>query len=211
MYRVKEVFYTIQGEGLNAGRPAVFLRFTGCNLWSGREEDRHKGPSCSRWCDTDFLGTDGPNGGEFRSPSELADKLAGVGPVGLVVVTGGEPLLQFDISLARVLSERGWEVAVETNGTIPVNATLRSFVPHVCVSPKPNTNLKQSSGTELKLVWPQPGTDPDRFTGLDFEHFFLQPLDDCDRDENTRRCVDYVKAHPRWRLSIQTHKLIGVP
>lgn len=204
MYRVKELFYTVQGEGLNAGTPAVFLRFSGCNLWSGRPGDR--GLSCSAWCDTDFLGTDGPGGGVFADPGELADAVGRTGPVGLLVCTGGEPLLQLDFPLVRVLRDRGWTLAVETNGTHPVPPGFD----HVCVSPKVGAKLRVHAGAELKLVWPQPGIDPEQYPGLDFRHFFLQPLGGPAREANTRACVEYVLGHPRWKLSLQTHKFAGL-
>ena len=209
-YTVKELYYTLQGEGAQAGRAAVFLRFAGCNLWSGREDDREQGPSCSRWCDTDFVGTDGPGGGKFATPRELAAAVANRWPGGggpFVVCTGGEPLLQLDAALVEALHAAGFEVAVETNGTrLPPPG-----VDWVCVSPKAGADVVLRHGDELKLVFPQPGAEPERFEDLDFRHFFLQPMDGPDRVRNTRLVTDYCLAHPRWRLSLQMHKLIGIP
>jgi 7-carboxy-7-deazaguanine synthase (Cx14CxxC type) len=206
-YKVKEAFYTLQGEGAQAGRAAVFLRFTGCNLWSGREEDRD-GAVC-HFCDTDFVGTDGTNGGRY-SRSECADLVAGLWPGGgrpYVVCTGGEPLLQLDEPLITALHDRGFEVAVETNGTLPVPAGID----WVCVSPKAAAGLAVSTGDELKLVFPQtePEAQPERFTSLDFQHFFLQPKDETGTD-HTAATVAYCMAHPRWRVSLQTHKIMGI-
>jgi 7-carboxy-7-deazaguanine synthase (Cx14CxxC type) len=211
-YSVKETYYTLQGEGANAGRAAVFLRFTGCNLWSGRAADRGKGPGgCSAWCDTDFLGTDGPGGGRFDAPEALARHVtatwAGAGPERrFVVCTGGEPLLQLDEPLLAALHVQGFAVAIETNGTRPVPPG----VDWVCVSPKAGAELAVRQGNELKLVFPQQGVDPDAFTGLRFEHFLLQPLDGPQRDAHTRLAVRYCLEHPRWRLSLQTHKFLGI-
>lgn len=211
-YSVKEVFYTLQGEGANAGRPAVFLRFSGCNLWSGREEDR--AAATCRFCDTDFLGTDGPGGGRFGTASELADAVAGAWAAEtggqqrrFVVCTGGEPLLQLDPELIGALHHRAFEIAVETNGTLPVPAG----VDWVCVSPKAGTKLVACAGNELKLIYPQAGAEPESYEGLDFQYFFLQPMDGPARNENTAQAVRYCLEHPRWRLSLQTHKLIGIP
>ena len=208
-YSVKEIFLTVQGEGGQAGRPAVFMRFAGCNLWTGREQDR-AGAVCT-FCDTDFVGTDGPGGGKFRTPDALADAVAttwraGDGPR-LVVCTGGEPLLQLDAALIDALHARGFEIAVETNGTIEAPAGID----WICVSPKADAPVAQTRGHELKLVYPQPGVDPARFEGLDFERFYLQPMDGPARDANTQAAVAYCLSHPRWRLSVQTHKYIGVP
>lgn len=208
-YRVKELFYTLQGEGRNAGRAAVFCRFTGCNLWSGREEDR--ATAACRFCDTDFRGTDGPGGGVFADAGELADAIAATwqgGPGGrpLVVFTGGEPLLQLDEALTSAVRGAGFEVAVETNGTRPAPPGID----WVCVSPKAGADLVLRAGHELKLVFPQPGAEPDRFAGLDFAHFYLQPMDGPDAAKNARLAVDYCLAHPRWRLSVQTHKVLGI-
>jgi 7-carboxy-7-deazaguanine synthase (Cx14CxxC type) len=212
-YSVKEIFYTLQGEGAQAGRAAVFCRFTGCNLWSGREADRAKGPGgCSRWCDTDFVGTNGPGGGRFNDANTLADRVAATWPDRTqgrpyVVCTGGEPLLQLDEVLIEALHARGFEVAVETNGTLPVPRG----VDWVCVSPKAGGSLTQTRGDELKLVFPQAGIDPATFESLDFTRFFLQPMDGPARVENTARAVRYCLDHPRWRLSLQTHKVTGIP
>ncbi len=217
-YTVKEIFYTLQGEGANAGRPAVFCRFTGCNLWTGREEDRHR--AVCTFCDTDFVGV-GSDGGRFATADALADavlarwprvehaadggsRAAGGRP--LVVCTGGEPLLQLDEPAIDALHRRGFEVAVETNGTRPAPASLD----WICVSPKADAPLVQRSGHELKLVFPQPLAPPERFESLAFDHFMLQPMDGPDAEENTRLALAYCLAHPRWRLSLQTHKLLGI-
>lgn len=212
-YAVKELYYTLQGEGAQAGRAAVFLRFAGCNLWSGRDSDRSKGPGgCSVWCDTDFVATNGPGGGHFDTALELAAAVARTWPglcAGrpLVVCTGGEPLLQLDDALVAALHGRGFEVAVETNGT----KTPPRGLDWLCVSPKAGSDLVTRAGNELKLVFPQEGAEPDRFEHLDFAHFFLQPMDGPTRDRNTERAVAYCLEHPRWRLSLQTHKLVGIP
>ena len=206
-YAVKEIFLTLQGEGMQAGRRAVFLRFAGCNLWSGREQDRAEA-QCT-FCDTDFVGTDGEGGGRYTT-SELAARVRetwGEGERPLVVVTGGEPMLQLDSGLIDALHEAGFEIAVETNGTLPAPAGLD----WVCVSPKAGTEVVQRSGDELKLVWPQAGIDPETLLGWDFRHFLLQPLDGPEREESTAAAIDYVMRHPRWRLSLQTHKLLGLP
>lgn len=211
-YSVKEIFYTLQGEGANSGRAAVFCRFAGCNLWSGRERDRSK--ALCRFCDTDFRGTDGEKGGKYRSAAELADRIAVTWPVQtgngvppFVVCTGGEPLLQLDDYLVEALHARGFQVAVETNGTKPAPAGLD----WVCVSPKADQALAIRSGNELKLVYPQAGAPPERFEKLDFANFFLQPMDGPEVLENSRRCLDYCRTHPRWRLSLQVHKMLGIP
>ncbi len=214
-YAVKEVFATLQGEGYHAGRAAVFVRFTGCNLWTGREADRARGPGgCSRWCDTDFVGTDGSGGGRFADADALADAALRAWCEGrprgarmFVVCTGGEPTLQLDEALVAALHARGFEVAIETNGTRPVPAG----VDWVCVSPKAGGELVVTSGDELKLVFPQEGAEPERFEGLAFGHFFLQPMDGPDRAKNTEAAVRHCLAHPRWRVSLQTHKLLGIP
>ena len=209
-YTVREIYYTLQGEGGQTGRAAVFLRFAGCNLWSGREADRAS--AVCRFCDTEFVGTGGPGGGKFASAVELAAAVADRWPAAagrpLVVCTGGEPLLQLDDAAILALHDRGFEIAVETNGTLAAPAGIDWLT----VSPKGNAMLVQRSGDELKLVYPQEESEaaPENFTGLDFRHFFLQPLDNDDRDENTRRCVEYCLAHPSWRLSLQTHKIIGI-
>ncbi len=211
-YAVKEIYYTLQGEGANTGRPAVFLRFSGCNLWSGREADRVTA-TCD-FCDTDFVGTDGPGGGKFDSAPALTRAVAAAWPAArvgtaqpFVVCTGGEPLLQLDPPLIAALHEAGFAVAVETNGTIVPPAG----VDWTCVSPKARADLVLRSGDELKLVFPQPGAEPERFETLAFKHFFLQPMDGPDREANTAQAIRYCLAHPRWRLSLQTHKLIGIP
>jgi 7-carboxy-7-deazaguanine synthase (Cx14CxxC type) len=210
-YAVKEVFYTLQGEGANTGRPAVFCRFAGCNLWSGREQDRDD--ATCRFCDTDFVGTDGPGGGKFERPGDLARAVASVWPAEagparrLVVCTGGEPLLQLDPPLLSAFHHEGFEVAVETNGTIEPP----EGIDWLCVSPKAEADLVARSGDELKLVYPQEGGEPERFEGLDFDHFFLQPMDGPHREANTRAALRYCLDHPRWRLSLQTHKLLGIP
>jgi 7-carboxy-7-deazaguanine synthase len=210
-YSVKEVFYTLQGEGANAGRAAVFCRFAGCNLWSGREQDRAK--AICRFCDTDFRGTDGPGGGKYRTAADLASKVAATWPTAtgpgrpLVVCTGGEPLLQLDPPLLDALHAEGFEVAVETNGTRPPPAGLD----WICVSPKADADIVVTSGNELKLVYPQADAPPERFEQLAFDHFFLQPMDGPEAQANTRAAVDYCQRHPRWRLSLQIHKLLGIP
>lgn len=207
-YAVKELFYTLQGEGMHAGRPAVFLRFSGCNLWSGREEDR--ATAVCTFCDTDFVGMDGVGGGRFESAEALAKAVAALWPGGgapYVVCTGGEPLLQIDAALIAALHARDFEVAVETNGTIAAPDGLD----WICVSPKADATLAQTRGDELKLVYPQAGVDPARFEALAFDHFLLQPLDNPQRGANAQAAVAYCLAHPRWRLSTQTHKALGIP
>jgi 7-carboxy-7-deazaguanine synthase len=208
-YTVKEIFYTLQGEGAQAGRAAVFCRFAGCNLWSGREVDRHR--AVCRFCDTDFVGTDGTGGGRFSSAVDLSAAIAsawrGGAQLRYVVCTGGEPLLQLDEALVATLHAQGFEVAIETNGTRPAP----DGIDWVCVSPKAGADVVLRHGDELKLVFPQTGCDPSMFEGLDFEHFFLQPKDDVLREKNTRRALEYCLEHPQWRLSVQMHKLIGIP
>jgi 7-carboxy-7-deazaguanine synthase len=209
-YSVKEIFYTLQGEGANTGRAAVFCRFAGCNLWTGRERDRHD--ATCQFCDTDFVGTDGPGGGRFASAAELAAAVAATWPHSepgrrFVVCTGGEPLLQLDRELLDVLHAEGFEVAVETNGTI----APPDGIDWLCVSPKAGAPLVATGGHEIKLVYPQAGAEPDRFEGLRFRHFFLQPMDGPDREANTAAALRYCLTHPRWRLSLQTHKLLGIP
>jgi len=208
-YAVKAIFLTLQGEGAHAGRVAVFLRFAGCNLWSGREADRAKGPgACSQFCDTDFVGTDGDGGGRYDTTA-LADAVARLWPGGgapLVVCTGGEPLLQLDAPLIEALHARGFDVAVETKGTREAPAGID----WLCVSPKAGGALVQRSGHELKLLFPQPGAMPEAFEGLAFDRFSLQPIDDHASAENTRRAIAYCMAHPQWRLSLQTHKFTGI-
>jgi 7-carboxy-7-deazaguanine synthase len=207
MYTVKEIFYTLQGEGANAGRPAVFCRFSGCNLWTGREADRPN--AVCDFCDTDFVGV-GPDGGKFATADELADAVASRWPGNtgqkLVVCTGGEPLLQLDTPAIDALHARGFEVAVETNGTQEPPAGLD----WICVSPKARASWVLKRGNELKLVFPQPALDPADLEALPFDQFFLQPMDGPDASANMRAAVDYCLAHPRWRLSIQTHKLLGI-
>jgi 7-carboxy-7-deazaguanine synthase (Cx14CxxC type) len=209
-YAVKEIFYTLQGEGANTGRPAVFCRFAGCNLWSGLERDR--ATAVCRFCDTEFVGTDGAGGGRFASPEALATRVAAAWPSAqaasrFVVCTGGEPLLQLDAPLVDALHAEGFTIAIETNGTQPALAGLD----WVCVSPKAGAELVLQRGDELKLIFPQAGIDPADFEHLPFTHFFLQPMDGPDRQRNTELAVQYCLAHPRWRLSLQTHKLLGIP
>jgi len=211
-YAVKEMYYTLQGEGAHAGRAAVFCRFAGCNLWTGREQDR-AGAVCT-FCDTDFVGTDGPGGGRFATAAALADAVASLWPADAageryVVCTGGEPLLQLDTPLIEALHARGFAVGVETNGTQPAPAGLD----WICVSPKAGAPLVLTAGDELKLVYPQrePEAQPERFADLGFRHFFLQPMDGPERAANTAAAVAYCLAHPRWRMSLQTHKLLGIP
>ncbi len=207
-YAVKEIFATLQGEGAQAGRASVFCRFTGCNLWSGREADR--ADATCRFCDTDFVGMDGPGGGRFADAEALAEAILSCWPGGgadrFVVFTGGEPLMQLDEALIAAVHERGFTIAVETNGTLEAPARLD----WICVSPKAGAPLRQRSGSELKLVFPQPGLDPAILEALDFRHFFLQPMDGPDQAANTRAAVAYCLAHPNWRLSLQTHKMIGI-
>lgn len=209
-YSVKEIFYTLQGEGAQTGRPAVFCRFAGCNLWSGREADRAS--AVCTFCDTDFVDTDGPGGGRFATADALATAVAAAWPAGagglpFVVCTGGEPLLQLDAELVSALHRRGFEIAVETNGTRPPPPGLD----WICVSPKAGAELVVRAGDELKLVYPQTGAEPERFEPLAFRHFFLQPMDGPARERNTDAALRYCLAHPRWRLSLQTHKLLGIP
>jgi len=211
-YAVKEIYYTLQGEGHHTGRPAVFLRFAGCNLWSGLEQDRPT--AVCRFCDTDFVGTDGPGGGKFASPESLAAAVRAEWPRGwtvaarpYVVCTGGEPLLQLDGALVDALHAAGLEVGVETNGTIPAPGG----VDWTCVSPKAGAPLALTSGDELKLVYPQVGTDPAAFERLAFDRFSLQPMDGPDLEANTTLAMRYCFEHPQWRLSLQTHKLLGLP
>ena len=207
-YAVKEIFLTLQGEGGQAGRAAVFCRFTGCNLWSGREQDR-AGAVCT-FCDTDFVGVDGPGGGRFATAEELAVAVERTWRGGegdrLVVLTGGEPLLQVDPPLIAALHARGFALALETNGTLPAPKDID----WVCVSPKADAALVQTTGQELKLVYPQPGVDPARFEGMGFKRFLLQPMDGPERAANTEAAIAYCLAHPRWRLSVQTHKYLGI-
>jgi 7-carboxy-7-deazaguanine synthase (Cx14CxxC type) len=207
-YAVKEIFLTLQGEGGQAGRPAVFCRFAGCNLWSGREEDRAE--AVCTFCDTDFVGMDGPGGGRFADAEALARAVEAAWQGGpddrLVVLTGGEPLLQLDVPLVEALHARGFSIALETNGTL----AAPPGVDWICVSPKADAPLAQTRGQELKLVFPQAGVDPARFEALAFERFLLQPMDGPERAANTAAAIAYCLAHPRWRLSVQTHKYIGI-
>jgi 7-carboxy-7-deazaguanine synthase (Cx14CxxC type) len=212
-YRAKEIFYTLQGEGTHVGRPAVFCRFTSCNLWTGRERDRHR--AACRFCDTDFVGTDGPGGGRFGTALELAAAVAGAwaGATSehaqpFVVCTGGEPLLQLDNNAVKAMQRAGFEVAVETNGTI---APPPSALDWVCVSPKARAPLRLTRGDELKLVYPQEGAPPEMFEDLGFPRLLLQPMDGSDLSQNTKLAVEYCLAHPQWRLSLQTHKYLGIP
>jgi 7-carboxy-7-deazaguanine synthase (Cx14CxxC type) len=209
-YAVKEIFYTLQGEGANTGRPAVFCRFAGCNLWTGREADREA--AVCRFCDTDFVGTDGPGGGKFSDADSLARAVAAAWPPRgagrrFVVCTGGEPLLQLDPALLDAFHAEDFEVAVETNGTVEPPPGID----WLCVSPKAEAPLVVRGGDELKLVYPQVGADPSRFEGLEFGQFFLQPMDGPTREANTAAALRYCLDHPRWRLSLQTHKLLGIP
>jgi 7-carboxy-7-deazaguanine synthase len=209
-YNVKEIFYTLQGEGLHAGRPAVFCRFTSCNLWTGREEDR--GRAICTFCDTDFVGTNGPGGGRFRDATELAEAIKNAWPdTGsehrMVVCTGGEPLLQLDTDIVEELHARGFYIAVETNGT----QTAPQGLDWICVSPKIGAPLKLTAGDELKLVYPQPGGEPQQFEHLNFSSFRLSPMDGPNVRENTAAAVEYCLKRPQWRLSLQTHKYLGIP
>jgi len=216
-YVVKEVFATLQGEGAQAGRAAVFCRFARCNLWSGHEE--HRASAICRFCDTDFVGTDGPGGGTFKTADDLAAHVeatwsAGAGDLDapdrarrFVVCTGGEPLLQLDDALVDALHHRGFELAIETNGTIEPPAGID----WICVSPKADADLVVTAGDELKLVYPQAGGEPERYASLAFTHLLLQPMDGPDREAHTQAAIAYCLAHPRWRLSLQTHKFLGIP
>jgi len=209
-YAVKEIFYTLQGEGAQAGRAAVFCRFSGCNLWSGRESDRAS--AICRFCDTDFVDVNGPGGGKFATAEELADAIAEKWPLQsggqpFVVCTGGEPLLQIQPPLIDALHARDFEVAIETNGTI----AAPEGIDWICVSPKAGSTLIQRTGDELKLVFPQAGAEPAQFQDLAFRHFFVQPMDGPDRALNTERAVRFCLEHPQWRLSLQTHKFLGIP
>jgi 7-carboxy-7-deazaguanine synthase (Cx14CxxC type) len=212
-YAVKEIYYTLQGEGANTGRPAVFCRFSGCNLWTGREEDRDE--AVCQFCDTDFVGTDGPGGGRFETPADLAEAVRGKWPekpgsseeaTPLVVCTGGEPLLQVDDPLVDAFHEAGFEAAVETNGT----CRPPEGVDWICMSPKAGADLELTAGDELKLVYPQDGLSPEDVLGFDFDHFFLQPKDGPNRERHTQMAAEYCLEHPEWRLSLQTHKYIGL-
>jgi 7-carboxy-7-deazaguanine synthase len=209
-YAVKETYYTLQGEGAQTGRAAVFLRFAGCNLWSGLERDRAR--AVCKFCDTDFVGVDGPGGGKFADADALASAVAALWPSDLrarpyVVCTGGEPLLQLDESLIAALHAKSFEIAIETNGTL----LPPPGIDWICVSPKADAEFNLKQGQELKLVYPQANGEPERFAGLLFDHFFLQPMDGPEREANTKLATEYCLAHPQWRLSLQTHKLIGIP
>jgi 7-carboxy-7-deazaguanine synthase (Cx14CxxC type) len=211
-YAIKEIFYTLQGEGANAGRPAVFCRFAGCNLWSGREADRAE--ATCKFCDTEFVGTDGPGGGSFATAQDLAEAVRAAWPAHasaqarpLVVCTGGEPLLQLDAAATVQLHAAGFEIAVETNGTL----VLPPGLDWICVSPKAGAPLVLTTGDELKLVFPQEGGEPERYRELRFRYFFLQPMDGPNLARHTALAVEYCLRHPEWRLSIQTHKMLGIP
>lgn len=208
-YTIKEIFYTLQGEGANTGRPAVFCRFAGCNLWSGKE--RHRENAVCKFCDTDFVWNSATDVGKFKSPEDLAQAVANEWPwqvrgKPLVVCTGGEPLLQLDVELISAFHARGFEVAVETNGTLPAP----DGIDWICVSPKADTKLVLKEGHELKLIFPQEGATPEMFASLAFQNFFLQPMDGLEREKNTRLAIKYCKTQPQWRLSIQVHKIIGI-
>lgn len=207
-YAVKEIFLTLQGEGAQAGRRAVFCRFAGCNLWTGREQDRAR--AICKFCDTDFVGTDGTLGGKYADAAALAERIGetwGAAQGGrYVVLTGGEPMLQVDDALIEALHGEGFTVAIESNGTLPVPR----LIDWICISPKAGSELVQTSGDELKLVWPQPGSDVERLAELDFAHRLIQPLDDANAADNVRHCIDLVMRDPRWRLSLQTHKTLGL-
>lgn len=208
-YQVKEIFYTLQGEGFHAGRPAVFCRFSGCNLWSGREIDR---PTAQcQFCDTDFIGVDGTSGGKYQSAEDLAVKVASFWPEDrrgqrMVVLTGGEPLLQVDEALLQALHDKHFMIAVETNGTLPAPRGID----WICVSPKAGTDLVQLSGQELKLVFPQSEMDPEIYAKMAFDHFYLQPMDGPMLLDNTNGAITYCQKHPHWHLSVQVHKLVGI-
>lgn len=207
-YSVKEIFLTLQGEGAQAGRRAVFMRFSGCNLWTGREQDR--ATAVCQFCDTDFVGTDGEGGGKFATAGDLARAVSatwGEGDRRYVVITGGEPMLQLDEALVTALHAEGFEIGVESNGTLPATPGID----WLCISPKAGSEVVQRSGNELKLVWPQPESDWEAMEGWSFEHFLIQPMDSIARAENLQAAIDFVMAHPRWRLSLQTHKALGLP
>ena len=209
-YKVKEIFYTLQGEGGQSGRPAVFCRFTGCNLWTGREKDRLK--AICQFCDTDFVGMDGLNGGKYKTAEELAKKVKSIwGNAALgkpfVVCTGGEPALQLDKNLINAFHTEGLEISIETNGTVE----LPEGIDWICMSPKANTDLVVLKGHELKLVYPQKGAEPERFTHLNFDNFYLQPMDGIFQKENIQLTVEYCLKNPQWKLSLQTHKILNIP
>ena len=210
MYSIKETYFTIQGEGFHTGRSAVFVRFAGCNLWSGHEKDRAK--ALCKFCDTDFVGIDGPGGGKFATASKLADHILSKWPKGtntepFVVCTGGEPLLQIDSELVEALHDNKFEIAIETNGTIKPP----QGIDWICVSPKAESDVLINKGDELKLVYPQEGADPSKYEHLEFDYFSLQPMDSDQLEENTKKTIEYCNQHPLWRLSLQTHKFLGIP
>jgi 7-carboxy-7-deazaguanine synthase len=209
-YKVKEIFYTLQGEGGQSGRPAVFCRFSGCNLWTGREKDRQK--AICKFCDTDFWGMDGENGGKYKTAEDLAKKVKSLwtNPTmgkPYVVCTGGEPALQLDEKLVKAFHKEGIEIAIETNGTLP----LPDGIDWICVSPKANTELEIQGGHELKLVYPQANAEPERYAHLNFTHFYLQPMDNIFQKENMQRTVEYCLNNPQWKLSLQVHKVLNIP
>jgi len=207
IYSIKEIYYTLQGEAYHAGRPAIFCRFSGCNLWSGREEDRHK--AICKFCDTDFWGIDGENGGKYND-SELVSKILSLWPretAPFIVFTGGEPALQLDAELIFELKKVDAEIAIETNGTLE----LPSGIDWICMSPKADTEIVIDVGNELKIVYPQTGVDPSEFLHMDFEHYYIQPMDGPFREQNTKAAIAYCKSHPEWKLSVQTHKLLNIP
>lgn len=207
MYSIKEIYYTIQGEGFHTGRPAVFVRFSGCNLWTGREEDRHK--AICQFCDTDFWGTDGVEGGKY-SKETLAEKIKELWPIEsdqiFIVCTGGEPALQLDQELVDYLHNQEIEIAIETNGTVE----LASGIDWICMSPKANTNILVTKGNEIKIVFPQKGINPDDFSQFEYEHFYLQPMDSVEQEENTFKVQEYCLLYPQWKMSLQTHKILGI-
>ena len=210
MYTIKEIYYTIQGEGFHTGRSAVFVRFSGCNLWTGYEKDREN--AICNFCDTDFIGTDGPGGGKFQTPNDLVKNIVSKWPSRskekrFVVFTGGEPLLQMDEELINVLHYNKFEIAIETNGTVKAPKNID----WVCVSPKAGSDLIITKGNELKLVYPQHGIDPSQYENLNFDHFSLQPMDNENLNENIQKTIKYCHEHPLWRLSLQTHKFVGIP
>ena len=210
MYSIKETYFTIQGEGFHTGRSAVFVRFAGCNLWSGHEKDRAK--ALCKFCDTDFVGIDGPGGGKFATASKLADHILSKWPKGtntepFVVCTGGEPLLQIDSELVEALHDNKFEIAIETNGTIKPP----QGIDWICVSPKAESDVLINKGDELKLVYPQKGAEPSKYEHLEFDYFSLQPMDSDQLEENTKKTIEYCNQHPLWRLSLQTHKFLGIP
>ena len=210
MYSIKETYFTIQGEGFHTGRSAVFVRFAGCNLWSGHEKDRAK--AICKFCDTDFVGIDGPGGGKFSTASKLADHILSKWPKGtntepFVVCTGGEPLLQIDSELVKALHHNKFEIAIETNGTIKPP----QGIDWICVSPKAESDVLINKGDELKLVYPQEGAEPSKYEHLEFDYFSLQPMDSDQLEENTKKTIEYCNQHPLWRLSLQTHKFLGIP